>query len=134
MLTSTPRRDFRQRRPRRELAGARGRDQFRCATAGGLAQKADDPETLFVATGDGAAGSTGAIQRSRDGGRSWEKLTLPVEPNSPIWAFATHPADPGADRRVQPLRRTVRERERRRTWAKLRREFTEIRALCWVPN
>jgi len=48
----------------------------------------------FVATGDGALGSTGAIQLSKDGGQSWQMLPLPVEPNSPIWAFATHRADP----------------------------------------
>src|SRR5260370_516606 len=91
--------------PRREIFASRDRgeswrglgvaDRFQLGYCRHLAQKADDPETLFVATGNGATGDAGAIQRSRDGGRNWQMLSLPAEPNSPIWAFATHIADPG---------------------------------------
>ena len=59
-----------------------------------MAVKPDDPQVLFAANGDAAIGNTGTIQRSSDGGRSWETRPLPVEPNSPLWNFATHPADP----------------------------------------
>ena len=95
VLTSTPGEIFASSDRGESWQGLGVRDQFSLRYCRGLAQKADDPETLFAATGNGAAGSTGAIQRSRDGGRSWQPQTLPVEPNSPIWAFATHPADPG---------------------------------------
>ena len=75
--------------------GSGVRDQFSLRYCRHLAQKADDPETLFCATGNGAVGDAGAIQRSNNGGKSWQPLSLPDEPNSPIWNFATHPADPG---------------------------------------
>src|SRR5918998_2413602 len=95
VLTSTPGEIFASADRGESWNGLGVRDRFELRYCRGLAQKPDDPETLFVATGDAAVGSTGAIQRSRDGGRSWERRPLPVEPNSPIWAFATHTADPG---------------------------------------
>jgi photosystem II stability/assembly factor-like uncharacterized protein len=100
----------------------------------GLALKADDPDTVFVATGDGAAGSTGAIERSKDAGRSWQRLDLPVAPNSPIWAFATHPADPGLVYACSHYGELFASRDAGDSWRKLPREFTEIRSLAWTPN
>ena len=117
-------------RPAVSRASASPPQKSRCS----LAQKADDPETLFVATGDGAVGTTGAIQRSTNGGKSWQTAHLPVKPNSPIWAFATHPADPGlivACSHYGELYKTVNAGD---SWTKLPREFTEIRALSWTPN
>src|SRR5439155_747294 len=95
VLTSTPREIFASRDRGDNWYPLMVGDQFPLRYCRHLAQKADDPETLFVATGNGAAGDAGAIQRSRDGGRSWEMLSLPAEPNSPIWNFATHAADSG---------------------------------------
>jgi len=134
VLTSTPGEIFASADRGESWQGLGIRDQFSLRYCRGLAQKADDPETLFAATGNGAAGSTGAIQRSRDGGRSWQKQTLPVEPNSPIWAFATHPADPGVIVACSHYGELYLTRDAGDSWRKLQREFTEIRALCWVPN
>jgi photosystem II stability/assembly factor-like uncharacterized protein len=89
---------------------------------------------LFVATGDGAAGSAGAIQRSQDGGKSWQMAKLPVEPNSPIWAFATHPADPEVIVACSHYGELFASHDAGDNWRKLPREFTEIRALAWTPN
>ncbi len=49
--------------------------QFTLPYCRSLVQKADDPDTLFVATG-GAASSKGAVQRSRDGGQNWKMVAL----------------------------------------------------------
>jgi photosystem II stability/assembly factor-like uncharacterized protein len=100
----------------------------------GLALKTDDPNTLFVATGDTAVGSTGAIERSKDAGKSWERLPLPVAPNSPIWAFATHRADPGLIFACSHYGELFASEDAGDTWRKLPRELTEIRALVWTPN
>jgi photosystem II stability/assembly factor-like uncharacterized protein len=100
----------------------------------GLALKADDPNTVFVATGDAAAGSTGAIQRSKDGGENWERLALPAEPNSPIWAFATHRSDPGLIFACSHYGELFASPDAGDSWRKLPREFTEIRSLAWTPN
>jgi photosystem II stability/assembly factor-like uncharacterized protein len=99
-----------------------------------IALRADDPTVIFVATGDGATGSTGAIQRSTDAGQSWQMLTMPVEPNTPMWAFATHPADPGLILACSHYGQLFRSDDGGDSWVKLRREFTEIRALAWMPN
>ena len=34
------------------------------------------------------------MQRSKDRGHTWETLRLPVVPNTPMWTFAMHAADP----------------------------------------
>ena len=59
-----------------------------------MAVKPDEPKVVFAANGSGAYGSTGGIQRSTDGGETWQAMPLPVEPNSSIWDFAFHPSDP----------------------------------------
>src|SRR2546430_2043799 len=94
VLTTTAHEIFESRDRGESWHGLGIRDQFHLRYCRSLSQKADDSETLFVATGDGAAGITGAIQRSKDGGKSWQALELPAVPNSPIWAFATHAPDP----------------------------------------
>src|SRR5207249_11895963 len=110
------------------------RDQFNLRYCRHLAQKADDPAMLFCATGNGAAGDAGAIQRSKDGGKSWQTLSLPDEPNSPIWQFATHAADPGLIVACSHYGELFASDNAGDSWKKLRREFTEIRAVSWVPN
>jgi photosystem II stability/assembly factor-like uncharacterized protein len=100
----------------------------------GLALRTDDPQTLFVATGDEAIGSTGGIQRSRDRGQSWELLPLPVEPNTPIWAFATHPANSNRIVACSHYGQLFVTSDGGDSWIKLRREFAEVRSVAWTPN
>ena len=99
-----------------------------------LALKEDNPQVIFVATGDGPMGSTGAIQRSRDGGQTWDRPPLPVEPNTPIWAFATHAADPDLIMACSHYGELFVSSDGGDSWDKLRREFAEIRSLAWTPN
>jgi photosystem II stability/assembly factor-like uncharacterized protein len=134
VLTSTPREIFASTDRGESWRGLGVADQFSLRYCRHLVQKADDPATLFVATGNGASGDAGAIQRSKDGGRSWQALSLPAEPNSPIWNFATHRADPGRIVACSHYGELFASDNAGDSWAKLRREFTEIRALSWVPN
>ena len=99
-----------------------------------VAVKLDDPQVLFAANGDAAIGNTGTIQRSTDGGRSWETRPLPVEPNSPLWNFATHAADPNLILANSIYGELYRSNDAGDSWEKLKKEFTEVRALAWVPN
>jgi photosystem II stability/assembly factor-like uncharacterized protein len=134
VLTSTPREIFASRDRGDNWYPLMVGDQFPLRYCRHLVQKADDPQTLFVATGNGAAGDAGGIQRSKDGGRSWQSLPLPAEPNSPIWNFATHPADPRRIVACSHYGELFASNNAGDSWKKLRREFTEIRALSWVPN
>ena len=99
-----------------------------------IAVKSDNPQVLFAANGDAAIGNTGTIQRSTDGGGSWETRPLPVEPNSPLWNFATHPADPDLILANSVYGELYRSPDGGDNWEKLKKEFTEVRALAWVPN
>jgi photosystem II stability/assembly factor-like uncharacterized protein len=134
VLTSTPREIFASTDKGESWQGLGVGKYFSLPYCRSLALKADDPNTVFVATGDGAAGTTGAIQRSKDGGRSWEQLPLPDAPNSPIWAFATHMADPGIIVACSHYGELYASQNAGDSWRKLPREFTEIRALAWTPN
>ena len=96
--------------------------------------KQDDPNTMFVAAGDGAFGSTGNIQRSTDRGQTWEKISLPVEPNTPMWAFATNAADPDLILSCSHYGQLFASADGGDWWVKLRKEFTEIRGMAWTPN
>jgi photosystem II stability/assembly factor-like uncharacterized protein len=99
-----------------------------------IAVKPDDPQVLFAANGDAAIGNTGTIQRSTDGGQSWETRPLPVEPNSPLWNFATHASDPDLILANSVYGELYRSPDGGDSWEKLKKEFTEVRALAWVPN
>jgi len=134
VLTSTPREIFASTDKGETWRGLGVGKQFGLPYCRGLALKTDDPNTVFVATGDGAAGRTGAIQRSKDGGQSWQRAELPVKPNSPIWAFATNPADPGLILACSHYGELYASHDAGDSWSKLPREFTEIRALTWAPN
>ena len=99
-----------------------------------IAVKLDDPDTIFVGTGDGVAGQEGAIQITRDRGRTWETAALPDECNSPVWCFAQHPSDPETILGCTHLGMLFGSTDGGHTWTKYRREFTEVRVICWLPN
>jgi photosystem II stability/assembly factor-like uncharacterized protein len=100
----------------------------------GVAVKPNDPNVIFVANGNDVPGDTGAIQRSRDGGRSWERVALPVEPNSTMYWFAVNPADPNLMVANSMYGYLYVSGDGGDSWTKLRRELSEIRALACMPN
>ncbi|MBI3328670.1 MAG: hypothetical protein HYZ81_18460, partial [Nitrospinae bacterium] len=134
VLVSTPREIFTSTNTGESWQGLGVGKHFRFPYCRSVALKEDDPTVIFVATGDAAAGSTGAIQRSKDGGQTWEMLSLPIEPNTPMWAFATHAADPELIVACSHYGQLFRSSDGGDSWGKLRREFAEIRALVWTPN
>ena len=100
----------------------------------GLAQKADDPHVILLGNGDAPPGRVGAIWVSSDGGIRWGKAMLPCLPNSTIWGFATHPGDPNRIYAHTVSGELYESTDGGPTWAKLPREFGEIRSLLWVPG
>jgi photosystem II stability/assembly factor-like uncharacterized protein len=100
----------------------------------GVMLKADDANVMFVGNGDSIPGVTGTVQRSKDGGKSWEALTLPVEPNSVIYWFATHAAVPQVIATASLYGYVYVSTDGGESWRKLKKEFGEVRALAVMPN
>ena len=105
------------------------KDSFTWRYCRGLWQKPDDPDTLFLGNGNGPPGTEGAIRISRDGGASWKQASLPVEPNSTIWAFAASQSEPDKVCAYSVSGQLFLTRDAGNSWIKLRREFGEIRSL-----
>lgn len=100
----------------------------------GVALKPDNPDVIFVGNGDFIPGKTGAIQRSTDGGKTWEAAKLSAEPNSTIYWFGTHPADPNIMVANSLHGYVYTSTDGGESWNKIKQEFGEIRAVAWTPN
>lgn len=100
----------------------------------GVAVKPDQPDVLLVANGNDVPGDAGAIQISRDGGRNWQRANLPVEPNSTMYWFGVNPALPNVIIANSMFGYLYVSCDGGGSWNKLRREFSEIRALACMPN
>ena len=100
----------------------------------GVALKPDNPDVIFVGNGNFIPGRVGAIQRSKDGGKTWEPAKLPVEPNSTIYWFGTHPADPDVIVANSLHGYVYTSTDGGESWNKIEQEFGEIRAVAWAPN
>jgi photosystem II stability/assembly factor-like uncharacterized protein len=100
----------------------------------GVAVKTDNPDVLFVANGNDVPGDVGAIQISRDGGLSWQRAALPVEPNSTIYWFAVNPFLPDVIIANSMFGYLYVSGDGGASWNKLRRELSEIRGLALMPN
>ena len=134
VFTSTPGEVFASTDTGESWQGLGVRDSFPLRYCRGITVKADDPDTLLVATGDSPFGVTGAIQRSTDRGKNWEFLTLPQEPNTPMWAFATHASDADFILCCSHYGQIYATADGGDWWVKLPREFSEVRGLAWMPN
>ncbi|HUY20153.1 MAG TPA: YCF48-related protein [Candidatus Binataceae bacterium] len=99
-----------------------------------VAVSAGNPEVIFVGNGNMVFGDGGLVQRSRDGGQSWETLALPVAPNSAVYGFATNPADPNVVIANTFYGYIYLSENGGDSWRKLPRELTEIRSQAWLPN
>ncbi len=84
----------------------------------GITLRGDDPDAIMIASGDAAVGSTGALNRTTDGGQSWTQPNLTVRPNSPVWGHRQPSVRSGPGGLLQPLRTGVYQSRRRRELAK----------------
>ena len=100
----------------------------------GVIVKADDPDVMFVGNGDSIPGVTGAVQRTTNGGRSWEPVQLPTEPNSVIYWLGTHAQRPNVIVAASLYGYLYVSEDGGDTWRKLKKEFGEVRAVSVTPN
>ena len=100
----------------------------------GIGVHSSRPETLFLGIGDATPGTSGAVIRSGNLGAKWEVLPLPTQPNSTIWTFGVHPADPNIIFAASRFGYLYRSDSGGESWTKLGRELSEIAAVRWLPN
>ena len=100
----------------------------------GLAIKPDDPRVIYIANGQAAIGSVGTVVRSKDDGKTWEGLKMPVEPNGNMMMVATHPADPNRLICGSRFGEIYTSPDGGDTWHKIKKEFGDLRSIAWLPN
>lgn len=93
-----------------------------------------DPQTVLVGCGDYIPGAVGAIEVSRDGGRTFSRAALPVEPNSTVYWMAMHPDVPGVVAACSVFGQVFVSQDHGESWSKLDREFGEIRCITLSPS
>jgi photosystem II stability/assembly factor-like uncharacterized protein len=89
---------------------------------------------MFVGNGDVIPVTTGALQRTKNGGKSWEQVPLPVEPNSIIYGIATHKKLPDVIVATSLLGHVYMSEDGGDSWNKLQKEFGEIRSVALLPK
>ena len=92
------------------------------------------PSTIFLTVGDTTPGRTGAVMRSADTGKSWQKMDLPVDPNTAMWVVNIQPSDPQVVFAGSRYGYLYRSDDGGDSWIKLWREFSEISSVLWVSS
>ena len=100
----------------------------------GVTIKADNPDVMFVGHGNAIPGDQGAIQQTRDGGKTWIQTDLPVTPNSVVYWFGTHKAVPDSIVAGSLYGYVYLSDDGGVNWRKLKKEFGEIRTVTLTPN
>jgi len=99
----------------------------------GIAVQPGNAKTVFVTIGDTTPGRIGTVMRSKDAGKTWENLSLPVQPNTAMWVVHLQPVDPNVVFAGSRYGYLYRSDDSGDTWSKLSREFSEISSVLWLP-
>ena len=100
----------------------------------GMLIKADDPNVLFVGTGNTIPGDVGALQKSRDGGETWEFTDLPELPNSTVYWLGSNSELPHVIVAVTIFGYVYLSEDGGENWIKLAKEFGHIRTVAVTPH
>jgi len=109
------------------------RDVFPWSYPRGIMVQPGSPNVIFVTIGDTTPGRIGAVMRSKDTGKTWERLPLSVDPNSAMWVVNVQPADPQVVFAGSRYGYLYRSDDGGDSWRKLWREFSEISSVTWIP-
>ena len=109
-------------------------DVFPMTYTRGINVQPDNANVIFLTIGDTTPGRTGTIMRSKDTGKTWDNLSLPVEPNTAMWVVNTQPFTPSVVFAGSRYGYLYRSDDGGESWTKLWREFSEISSVIWVPG
>jgi photosystem II stability/assembly factor-like uncharacterized protein len=89
--------------------------------------------TAWAAIGDSTPGTTGVLMRTCDAGETWQRVDMPVEPNSAMWVVHTQPDHPERVLAASRYGYLFESEDRGSSFRKLKREFSEVSSIVWVP-
>jgi photosystem II stability/assembly factor-like uncharacterized protein len=112
----------------------RVREVFPWSYPRGIAVQPGNAKTVFVTIGDTTPGRIGTVMRSKDAGKTWESLFLPVQPNSAMWVVHMQSTDPNVVFAGSRYGYLYRSDDGGDTWRKHWREFSEIASVLWIPS
>jgi len=110
------------------------RDTWGLRYARVLLRKPGSDRDVLIGIGDGTPGTTTLILQSQDAGETWQSAELAGDPNSCLWAFGAHRADPEVMMAGTKFGHLFMSADGGRHWAKQRREFSEITDMAWLPG
>ncbi len=93
-----------------------------------------DNDTVLLGCGDYIPGQIGAVETSRDGGRSWTRARTDAVPNSTVYAMAMHRELADVVVAVTVFGQVFVSGDGGDSFTKLDREFGEIRAVWLSPS
>ena len=96
-----------------------------------VVERADRTGVVFLTNGHGPPGDEGLLWMSKDYGDTWHAVSLPGKINSTIMVVATNAEDPMRIWVASNLGQVFQSEDGGDSWARLPREFGEIRALHW---
>ena len=109
-------------------------DKFPLRYTRGFGTSPANGKSAFFTIGDATPGMTGAIMRSDDTGTTWEPVPLPDEPNSAMWVVNLEAWDPDVLFAGSRYGYLYRSDDAGRSWTRIRREFSEISSVRWIPT
>ena len=110
------------------------REVFPMTYPRGIMVQPESPNVIFVTIGDTTPGRTGTIMRTKDTGKTWENLALPVEPNTAMWTVNIQSTDPKVIFAGSRYGYLYRSDDSGDSWNKVWREFSEISSVMWLPE
>jgi photosystem II stability/assembly factor-like uncharacterized protein len=99
-----------------------------------LVFSAVDPCVAWAAIGDSTPGTTGALMQTRDAGLTWAAAMLSQPPNSAMWVVRTQPDHPERVLAASRYGYLYESSDGGNSFTKLRREFSEVAAIVWIPD